>query len=87
MGARAKRVVPLVLGRSMIAAFLGLGVGVACAFASTRVLQAFLFQTEARDLSTFVWGTILLFGTVLIASYLPARRALGIDPIEVLRAE
>jgi len=87
LGARSGNVLPLVLRRCLSAALLGLGVGLAAAWAGTRVLQVFLYRVSPRDPWTFLGGALLLLGVVLLASYVPARRATSVDPLTVLRAE
>jgi len=87
LGARASVVLPLVLGRSLLAALLGIVIGTGAAWASTRVLGSFLYDTSARDPATFVVGMILVLGVVALASYLPATRATRINPVDALRAE
>ena len=86
LGAEGARVLRLVLRRSMLTALVGVVFGLAGAFAGSRVLEAFLWDTSARDPRVFLGGAALLFVLVLVASYLPARRATRVDPVEVLRA-
>jgi ABC-type antimicrobial peptide transport system permease subunit len=86
LGAEGARVLRLVLRRSMLTALVGVVFGLAGAFAGSRVLEAFLWDTSARDPRVFLGGAALLFVLVLVASYLPARRATHVDPVEVLRA-
>jgi putative ABC transport system permease protein len=63
----------------------GIGIGLGGAFALTRVMKALLFNVSATDPATFA-GTALLFLVVaLAASYIPARRAVRIDPMSALR--
>jgi len=87
LGARASVVLPLVLGRSLLAALLGIVIGTGAAWASTRALGSFLYDMSARDPVAFVAGMMLLLGVVVLASYLPAIRATRIDPVNALRAE
>jgi predicted permease len=86
LGARGARVLRLVLRRSTLTALVGVMFGLAGAWAGSRVLDAFLWNTSARDPRVFVGGGALLFVVVLVASYVPARRAMRVDPVEVLRA-
>jgi len=62
------------------------GVKLAGAWAGSRVLETLLWNTSARDPRIFLGGGALLFVVVLLASYIPARRATRVDPVEVLRA-
>jgi ABC-type antimicrobial peptide transport system permease subunit len=87
LGAGGGRVLAMILRQSLITAILGLAVGLGGAWAGTRLLEAFLFQTSARDPRAFAAAAALLFTVVLVASYLPARRATRVDPEEALRAE
>ncbi len=86
LGAEGTRVLRLVLRRSMLTALLGVSFGLAGAWAFGRILEAFLWNTSAHDPRVFLGGAVLLFAVVLGASYLPARRALRVDPVETLRA-
>ena len=87
LGAERRRVLGLVLGdvgRLLVAGTL---VGVAGAFAATRVLGSLLFGVEARDPTTFAAATLLLAAVGVAAGYLPARRATRVDPLAALREE
>ena len=86
LGAEGSRVLRLVLQKSTMTALVGVLIGLAGAWAGSRVLQAMLWNTSARDPKVFFGGGVLLFAVVLVASYLPARRATRVDPVEVLRA-
>ncbi len=85
LGAQGTRVLRLVLRSATLTALIGVVFGLAGAWAGSRVLEAFLWNTSARDPRVFLGGGALLFAVVLVASYLPARRALRVDPVEVLR--
>jgi predicted lysophospholipase L1 biosynthesis ABC-type transport system permease subunit len=87
LGADGGRVLGMVLRQSVMAAVLGIALGLGGALAGTRLLEAFLFQTSARDPRAFAGAAALLFTVVLVASYIPARRATRVDPVEALRAE
>ncbi len=86
LGAKSGNVLGLVLRRSVWTALAGVLVGLGGAWAGSRVLEAMLWNTSARDLRVFLGGGALLFGIVLAASYLPALRATRVDPVEVLKA-
>ncbi len=82
LGAQSTRVLRLVLRSSTLTTLVGVVFGLAGALSGSRVLEAFLWNTSA-----LLGGTALLFAVVIGASYLPARRAVRVDPVEVLRAE
>ncbi len=65
----------------------GLAAGLAGALAVTRVLQDLLFGVRASDPVTFAEVSLLLLGVLVVAAYLPARRATQVDPIVALRTE
>ncbi len=87
LGAQRHEVVQLVLGQGLRLMLLGLASGVAEAFALTRVLEHLLFQTNTRDPLTFFLVTVTLCAAATIACWLPARRAVKVDPMEALRQE
>lgn len=66
---------------------LGLTLGIAGALALTGLLARLLYQVAPRDPVTFLGVILLLGATALVACYLPARRALRVDPMECLRIE
>lgn len=77
------------LRRSRVAhvALVGVLIGLAAAAATTRYLSALLFGVPLLDSTTFVGVALLLSGTALVASYLPALRATRADPLAALREE
>ena len=87
LGAEARQVFRLVMSEGLRLALIGLAVGLAAAFALTRVMRHMVFDVSVTDPLTFLTIALLLLGVALVASYLPARRATKINPIEVLRAE
>jgi putative ABC transport system permease protein len=87
LGASAGNVAGLVLRDGVTFVLLGAALGLAGALASTRVLQAMLFQTTATDLTTFLVVPLVLAAVALVASYLPARWAARTDPTVALRGE
>lgn len=76
-----------VLRQASIVTLLGIGVGTAGAILAARTFRSFLFGLKATDPSTLILAISVLSVTALIASYLPARRAAGIDPMVTLRTE
>jgi putative ABC transport system permease protein len=87
LGANRGDVMRAVLGRGMLLALAGAGIGIVVALVLTRLLASILYGVEPTDSFTFVAVTVLLAGVSLLASYLPARRATHVDPVVVLRAE
>ncbi len=87
LGAGAREVLALVLAQALRLAALGLALGLAAAFALTRLLAALLFGVSPKDPLTFVLISLLLGVVALAAAWLPARRAAGLDPLRALRCE
>ncbi|HEV8149841.1 MAG TPA: FtsX-like permease family protein, partial [Gemmatimonadales bacterium] len=87
LGATPRAVLALVVGRGMLLAGVGVAVGVGGAWLLTRSMQTVLYDIRPSDPATFVEVVLALLLTSLLASWLPARRALGIDPVTALRAE
>jgi putative ABC transport system permease protein len=87
LGARRTAVMRMILSNSAKLAAIGIGLGVAASVALTRLLSALLYNVEATDPLTFISVALLLAAIALGASYLPARRAMSIDPISALRHE
>ena len=87
LGADARSVKRLVVGGGVRLAALGVVVGVMVAFGATRLLASLLYGVSPADPVSFVGITVLVVGIALAASYIPARRAVRIDPLEALRAD
>ena len=85
LGASPRSVLGLVIGQGMGLAVAGVVAGIAGAFVLTRLMSAVLFEVQATDPATFATVVVVLLGAALIASWLPARRALRIDPVQALR--
>lgn len=77
----------LVLGQGMKIIVAGVGLGLAGAFALTRLMKALLFEVSSTDPATFVSIALLLAGVALLACFISARRAAKIDPIFALRCD
>ena len=87
LGARRSEVLGLIIRQGMLLVTIGLVLGLAGAFALTRVMSSLLFGVGTKDPVTFVAVAVLLSLVALIACYMPARRATKIDPLEALRYE
>ena len=85
VGAQPRQVLLLVLKQGLLLTIFGVVVGLAAAFALTRLLSGLLFGVEAVDVTTFTTISLLLVLVSLLACYLPARRAMRIDPLTALR--
>jgi predicted permease len=87
LGAQRFHVLSLVLSHGFRLITIGIMVGLVGAVAATRLLSTLLFETSATDPLTYTIVALLLAAVALIASYLPARRAMNVDPIVALRYE
>jgi ABC-type antimicrobial peptide transport system permease subunit len=87
LGADAKAVIRLVIGSGLRVAVTGLAIGVVAAAATTRVLKNMLYAVSPVDPVTFVAISLLVAAIAVVASYVPARRALSIDSTEALRTD
>jgi putative ABC transport system permease protein len=87
LGASERSLLRLVLDRGVVLTAAGLVIGLAGAVALTRLMATLLFGVGARDPITMVSVAIVLAGVALLASYVPARRAMKVDPIVALRYE
>jgi predicted permease len=87
LGATAGAVRRLVVSQGAKVVLVGVGLGLAAALASTRLLDALLYEVDALDPVVFVAMSIVMIGIGLLASYVPARRASNMDAIESLRSD
>jgi putative ABC transport system permease protein len=87
LGAETRDVLALIVGQGLKLALAGVAVGAVGAFAATRLMAELLFGVSATDPLTFVATALLLTAVALLACYIPARRAAGVDPIEAIRFE
>jgi putative ABC transport system permease protein len=87
VGAQPRQVLLLVLRQGLLLTVVGVLLGLVAAFALTRLLSGLLFGVTAVDVTTFSSISVLLVIVSLLACYLPARRAMRIDPLSALRYE
>jgi putative ABC transport system permease protein len=87
LGARPAQICALVLSHGLQLLLIGTAIGLVVAFALSRALQSVLFETEPLDLKIYLGVGLLLFCATLLASWIPARRATLVNPIEALRTE
>jgi putative ABC transport system permease protein len=87
LGAQPGQVLALILRQAMILALIGVAIGVAASFLATPLLTGFLYDVKPHDALTLTLVSLFLISVTLFASYLPARRAAKIDPMETLRHE
>jgi putative ABC transport system permease protein len=87
LGARTADIMRLVLKEGLLLAAVGISVGIALAFGLMRLISALLFEVQTHDISIFAVVTAALFAVILLACYLPARRATKVDPLIALRYE
>jgi ABC-type antimicrobial peptide transport system permease subunit len=87
LGAGKSSIFRLIVGQAMTLVGISLVVGLAGAFAATRLLNSLLFGVGASDPATFAGIALLVSAVAFIAAWLPARRATRVDPIVALRAE
>ena len=87
LGAQQRDILKLVLTEGMTMTVTGVMLGLISAFAVTRVMTSLLYEVGATDPMTFASVSVLLTGVALVASYIPARKAMGVDPMIALRCD
>ena len=87
LGARPGDVLRMVLSRGGKMALVGIALGLAASLALTRLMATMLFGVSATDPITFAGVVAILLGVVLLACWIPARRAMRVDPMVALRHE
>ena len=86
-GAHEGDIIRLVLRQGLTVAVSGIALGLIVAFALTRLVSSLLVGVSATDPVTFLGIPALLLAVSVVASYIPARRAMKVDPVEALRGE
>jgi len=87
LGARRSDVIRLVLGQGLRLTLMGMAIGIVCSVALTWVLRSVLYGITATDPISFLAVAALLTMAALAASYIPARWATRVDPMQALRSE
>jgi ABC-type antimicrobial peptide transport system permease subunit len=87
LGAQRKNVLTLVLGEGMKLVLLGASIGIAAALGLSRLMAGMLYGVSATDPLTFAAVPTVLLGVAMLACYIPARRAMRVDPMTALRYE
>ena len=87
VGASSGAIMTMIVGQCLRLALAGMAVGLAAAVLFTRLMQTLLFGVTTTDLSTYVAITLVLGIAAALASWIPARRAARLDPLETLRSE
>ncbi|UCG86903.1 MAG: ABC transporter permease [Gemmatimonadota bacterium] len=87
LGAEASTVVTTVLRRGLLMAGVGLVLGLGAALAASRVVRSLLFEVSPTDPITLAGVAVLILGATTLASWIPARRASRVDPVEALREQ
>jgi putative ABC transport system permease protein len=85
LGAERNDVLRLIVARGLFLSAIGVVLGIIAALASTQLMASLLYHVKVRDLPTFAMASALFLMVGVAASYIPARRALSVDPREALR--
>ncbi len=85
LGAQRRDILHLILGQGARLALVGLGLGIVLALLLTRLMASLLYGVSAKDPVTFGAVALVLLGAAVTACYIPARRAMRVDPMVALR--
>jgi len=87
LGAQPGEVNGLFMQQALVPVGIGMALGLVAALGFARLMTSLLFGVEATDPVTYAWMSVLLVAAALVASYVPARRASAVSPLEALRSE
>ena len=87
LGAQRRSVYRLIMREAAVLAAAGIALGLAGALVAATLMRRLLFGTPPWDVPTLTLVAVVLAGSALVASFIPARRAASVDPIEALRAD
>jgi putative ABC transport system permease protein len=87
LGAQPRQLLLPIIREGLMLALAGIAFGAIGSLAATRLLSGLLFEVEVTDPATFIAAAFALLGSALVASYIPSRRSLHVDPLIALRAE
>jgi putative ABC transport system permease protein len=87
LGARPGSLAAAVVGRGLVLAGIGIGLGLIVAIAARRWVEPLLFDTSATDPMVFIGVVLVIQMIAVLASWIPARRVVAVSPTEALRAE
>jgi predicted permease len=87
LGARPERVVTLIVGDGLRLATIGIAIGIAGALGAERLLRALIPNVTAANITLLIVVAVVMTAVAALAAFVPAKRAAGVDPIQVLRAE
>lgn len=87
LGAKTGDVLRLILGYSLRLTLIGVVIGLGASFLLTRLVASLLYSISPLDRATFAVTPLLIILVTLIASYVPARKAMKVDPVMALRHE
>ena len=87
LGAERRNILSIVTGYGLRLAAAGLAIGIAGAYFLGKLVASYLYSVKPADPVAYAMGAVVVAGVVLLASYVPARRAMRVDPMEALRHE